>query len=68
MGAKGAVFGITCGLVAAVGSAVLIVMGHRPWYAWTTLATGIGTVWTIWSVRRANLLAARVTPRQSSGT
>lgn len=48
---------VVLGVIAAVGSAVLIALGHRPWYAWVTLVGGIGNVWMVWRLRAAERAA-----------
>ena len=46
-------FELICNILAAVGSAVVLSIGHRPWYAWSTLALALGNLWFTRKMSRA---------------
>jgi hypothetical protein len=48
-----AVVGYILGVLGAGGASVVIITGHPPWYTWLTLVNSIGTIYVIWSVRKA---------------
>jgi hypothetical protein len=42
--------GVSLNVFAAVGAAIVILNGYRPWHIWLILVSVLGVLWGFWTI------------------